>query len=231
MELEELRGILLSERETGRLTVIPQDLYGRTRETIAAMYAEVCATDDPLSDEARRLIEATQSMRETVQEILATRSRKILTLALVQVEGGYVDRDETRRMQVEERGMFDLITHALDECRQSLLKGEGGTEELPVEKEPEKGKKSRWQALESEEEPERGRAGGVQADPAVPAPRTHKQKLADYDLVRVLADVDQFLGVDGRIYELKKEDILTLPKRNADVLSARNIVLNMNLIK
>ncbi len=211
MELDELRIILLSERETGRLTVIPGDLYTKARDQIAVMYAEVCAIDDPLSDDARYLIEATQSMRETMQEILSTRSRKILMLAQVQVEGGYIDRDEIKRMQAEEREMFDLITHALDTCRRSIIKGEPGTLQLPAVGE----------TISCDQI-------GTGTLPPQPA---QAKDLADYDVVRVLADLEPFLGVDGVVYELAKEDIVTMPKRNAEVLSSRNIVLNMNLIK
>ena len=49
--------------------------------------------------------------------------------------------------------------------------------------------------------------------------------------VRVLEDMESFMGIDGRIYTLSKGDIVTLPERNAAVLSERNIVLNMNLCK
>ncbi|MEN6611147.1 MAG: hypothetical protein ABFC24_09900 [Methanoregulaceae archaeon] len=211
MELEELRIILLSERESGRLTVIPPDLYQKARESIARMYAEVCAIDDPLSDDARRLIEATQSMRETVQEILSTRARKIVTLALVQLEGGYIDRDEVKRMQAEEREMFDLTTHALDECRRVLLKGE--RTEIPI---PAPGEEVSCEEIAS----------------AVPVPEpAPKQGISGYDLVRALADIESFLGIDGRVYDLRKEDIALLPKRNADVLVSRNIALNMNFFK
>jgi DNA replication factor GINS len=50
----------------------------------------------------------------------------------------------------------------------------------------------------------------------------------DYVLSRVLSDMDPFMGVDGRIYHLQQEDIVTLPLRNAEVLCERNIVLNIN---
>jgi DNA replication factor GINS len=50
-------------------------------------------------------------------------------------------------------------------------------------------------------------------------------------LVQVLEDMESFMGIDGRIYTLSKGDIVTLPERNAAVLSERNIVLNMNLCK
>jgi DNA replication factor GINS len=41
--------------------------------------------------------------------------------------------------------------------------------------------------------------------------------------------MDTFMGVDGRIYSLKKGDIVTLPERNASVLSDRNIVVSLTL--
>jgi len=47
--------------------------------------------------------------------------------------------------------------------------------------------------------------------------------------VRVLQDMDTFMGVDGRIYSLAKGDIVTLPERNASVLSDRNIVIGITL--
>jgi len=35
------------------------------------------------------------------------------------------------------------------------------------------------------------------------------------------------MGVDGRIYQLQQEDIVTLPARNAEVLCERNIVMSI----
>jgi len=48
-------------------------------------------------------------------------------------------------------------------------------------------------------------------------------------VTRVLQDVEPFMGVDGRIYDLRREDIVTLPERNADVLCERNILLNLKM--
>ena len=67
---------------------------------------------------------------------------------------------------------------------------------------------------------------------AAAAPLTPANPLAHpCVLVHVLEDMDSFMGVDGRIYTLSKGDIVTLPERNAAVLSERNIVLNINLCK
>jgi len=46
----------------------------------------------------------------------------------------------------------------------------------------------------------------------------------DVVLSRVLANMDPFMGVDGRIYHLQKGDIVILPVRNAEVLCDRPIV-------
>ena len=42
-------------------------------------------------------------------------------------------------------------------------------------------------------------------------------------LVRILADLEPFMGVDGRVYQLKTEDVVTLPGKNAGVLIDRNM--------
>jgi DNA replication factor GINS len=62
-------------------------------------------------------------------------------------------------------------------------------------------------------------------------PKTEAPLSLQCVLVRVLEDMESFMGIDGRIYTLSKGDIVTLPERNAAVLSERNIVLNMNLCK
>ena len=46
-------------------------------------------------------------------------------------------------------------------------------------------------------------------------------------LVRVLSDMEPFMGVDGRVYSLKAEDVVTLPPKNAGVLIDRNIALDV----
>ncbi len=66
--------------------------------------------------------------------------------------------------------------------------------------------------------------------PSSPAPSSAGPTLTPpYMLVRVLGEMDTFMGVDGRIYTLTKGDIVTLPERNASVLSDRNIVVALTL--
>lgn len=98
MGFDDLRSILLTERETGKLVQISPDIFDRTHVEIAALLKKVYAVEDPLSDEARALIEETIAMKETMHELFSIRSRKILALALMHAEGNYYDREEVKRM-------------------------------------------------------------------------------------------------------------------------------------
>ncbi|MDD1711826.1 MAG: hypothetical protein LUQ69_01505 [Methanoregulaceae archaeon] len=201
MQLDELRVILLSERETGRLVSIPADIFDSARAVIGELTAEVYAQEDPFHDDARYLIERVAAIRETLEDLFRIRTQKILALAYTQEQGQYIDRDEMKKMIPAERKMFDEISLAIAGCR-CLLTG-GGTGPVPGQVEAAEG------AMLPEQAP----------------------RVPPYVLVRAVETMEPFMGVDGRIYALEKEDIVTLPERNAAVLCERNIVLNMNLGK
>jgi len=220
MKLDDLRSILLSERETGRLTATAPDIFERGHEELSSLTTKVYALADPLSDEARALIEETLAIKETLYDLFAIRSRKILALTIMHAEGNYYDRDEVKRTIPAEREMFDQITAAIEQCQGILLKN---LPPIPVTAE-----------MDGDESGETESVSDDAGIPAVPVAAQHKAHLPHTHpcvLVRALEDMDSFMGVDGRIYTLSKGDIVTLPERNAAVLSERNIVLNINLCK
>ena len=67
--LDDLRSILLSERETGRLTAVAPDLFDRGHAELVTLINKVYEFEDPLSEEARSLIEETLAIKETLQEL------------------------------------------------------------------------------------------------------------------------------------------------------------------
>jgi DNA replication factor GINS len=209
MKLDDLRSILLSERETGRLTAVAPDIFLKGHAELAAITKKVYAFEDPFSDEARSLIDETLSIRETIQDLFAIRSRKILALTIMHAEGSYYDREEVKRMIPAEKEMFEQMTASIEQCQGILLHNIPHTLNAPRHAVPAADAGSSGPEPYEEEEPV--------SHPCV--------------LVHVLEDMDSFMGVDGRIYTLAKGDIVTLPERNAAVLSERNIVLNINLCK
>lgn len=221
MKLDDLRSILLSERETGRLTSVAPDIFEKGHAELAAITRKVYAFEDPFSDDARALIDETLSIRETIQDLFAIRSRKILALTIMHAEGNYYDREEVKRMIPAEKEMFEQMTASIEQCQGILLHNIPHTLNAPRHAVPADDSASEPEPFE-EEEPEE-EPGALQT-PANPLAHPCV-------LVHVLEDMDSFMGVDGRIYTLSKGDIVTLPERNAAVLSERNIVLNINLCK
>jgi len=224
MKLDDLRSILLSERETGRLTAIAPDVFTKGHTELATITKQVYASEDPFSDEARGLIDETLSIRETIQDLFAIRSRKILALAIMHAEGNYYDREEVKRMIPPEKSMFDQITAGIEQCQEVLLHNTPHVTHVPL-------------PLFTDDEPSEEPFGEINDEDAgqdLPhaAPSAPKIPIVHpCALVQVLQDMESFMGVDGRIYTLSKGDIVTLPERNAAVLYERNIVLNINLCK
>jgi len=203
MPLDDLRIIILSERESGRLSEVPPTLYENIRGQLAFLQERVYRCSDPLSDEAQTLIEEVKAVREMVRDIFRIRSRKILSLALVQVEAEATDREELKKMLPEEREMFDGIVRELGKGKAAL------SGEIPREGAP-------------------GMAPSTGEGPAaagIPGPNRPPEEAMV--LVRIVSDMEPFMGVDGRVYQLKAEDLVTLPAKNAGVLIDRNIAVDV----
>jgi len=201
--LDDLRIIILSERESGRLSEVPPTLYDEIRGHLASLQEQVYGCSDPLSDQAQTLIEEVKAVREIVRDIFRIRSRKILSLALVQVEAETADRDELKKMLPAEREMFDGIIRELEKGK-AALSGQTPRVAHPA-------------AVEAT-----GEGPGISGIPEPDRPPEETMVL-----VRILSDMEPFMGVDGRVYRLKAEDVVTLPEKNAGVLIDRNIALNI----
>jgi DNA replication factor GINS len=219
--LDDLRSILLSERETGRLTAVAPDLFDRGHAELATLITKVYEFEDPLSEEARSLIEETLAIKETLQELFALRARKIIALTILHAEGNYYDREEVKRMIPVEKEMFDTATAGIERCKGILLHNVPHRQKTAVLSEVEENGEPEQEPVEDHHE--------IYGLHAIPEPKI--PLLPPCALVRVLEDMESFMGIDGRIYTLSKGDIVTLPERNAAVLSERNIVLNINLCK
>jgi DNA replication factor GINS len=204
--LDDLRIIVLNERESGRLSEVPHTLYEEIRGRLASLQQEVYRCSDPLSDEAQSLIEEVKAVREIVRDIFRIRSRKILSLALVQVEADATDRDELKKMLPEEREMFDSILRELGKGKAALY-GTAPRDAQPGVLPPV--------------------AGEGSAAPCAPGDARPPEEAPV--LVRILADLEPFMGVDGRVYNLKAEDVVTLPGKNAGVLIDRNMAQDVML--
>lgn len=231
MDLDDLRIIVWNERESGKLSDVPAELFATGRAALKDIQHEIHAIGDPFSEEGAVLQDRYHSIKETLSTIVKLRLKKILRLAEAQIEGGYLDRDEVKTMLPQERAMFDAVRREIALCRDQMLEGaveasaparevrEIEEPELPIERQDED---EAFAALVEESLKEEERQDADSPEGSTPA---------DTSLVLVTAGIPPFMGLDGRTYALEAGDLVTLPRENAGVLNERNIALNIRLIK
>lgn len=224
MFLDELRTILLEERDCGQLTTISPDLFAKILTDIRSLQQDVYSFEDPFSDEARILIEKVASIRTTIEELFKLRTDKIVGLALSQAEGSYIEREELRALIPAELEMFNQIVGAIRQGKSQLIEWKSGPGTSNRVRPQEVVKGADYNAPEAV--PDLLRADNENADESTEEYQNGASFA--YDIVQALSSMDSFMGVDGRTYEVQEGDILTLPSRNAQVLAERNIVLNIH---
>ena len=207
MEFEDIRIIVLDERESGTLTQIPPDIFEKAKQRLSELYEEAKCIDNFLTGRGTDLVQETESIKVTLNDIARERFKKILKIAINQMESRHVDPQELRKMLPEEREMYEDIAAAISRCREELIEGTVQSVDEKhsgaiQEKEP---------VARGSSEDDLQRSGGQYT----------------YELVRILEDIEPFMGTDGRIYSLIKEDIISLPEKNARVLYERNIALSI----
>ncbi|GAB7015719.1 hypothetical protein [Methanogenium cariaci] len=229
MELEDLRIVVLDERESGKLTSISADIFEKGQLRLRELYSEAQSVDNFLTDRGSDLMREIDSLKVTLNDISRERFKKILKMAIGQMDTHYVDPLDLRKMIPEEREMYDEIQAAITACRHALIDG-ASPKRTPV---------VRTVLPPAEEEVE------IEVEEEVPAPCPTLQPdeeilpeepelpetAGGYDLVHILDDIEPFMGTDGRIYSLIKDDLVSLPLGNAQVLYERNIALNIKVSK
>ncbi len=70
--------------------------------------------------------------------------------------------------------------------------------------------------------------GGSESEAAKPRNREEEQQIEEdnkYELVRVLDNIPAFMGIDGRVYKVGREDVIMLPRTNAEILCNRGVAM------
>ena len=205
MELDELRIIALDERESGKLSRISPDVIEQAGIRLRTLYTQAQSIDNFLTERTGELLSEIDSFEGTLEAIVDERFKKILKLSFADIGERVADKEELQKLLPEEREMFEKIRTAIRTCRAELITTGRRPEEavVPV----------------SSDRMERGKSVDGESAPGG----------GEYTLIRVLGDIDSFMGVDGQVYTLRREDVVTIPQQNADVLFERNIALNINV--
>lgn len=207
VELEGISLVLFNERGSKRLTEIPADFFANVQEHLRQLYDEAGSIEYFLSERAGVILNEKDSIEGRLEEIIRLRLAKILKLAEQRLESGSIDHSKLKMMLPPERELYEEISTSFQRCRDELITFE----------------RRQGTAAAAVENPVPTRAGDRISNEAKPD---------DWPaVIRVLRDTEPFMGTDGRVYSLAREDIIVLPSGNAAVLCERNIALNIRVGK
>ncbi len=184
--------------ETGKntLTKLEMDFYVKLNgyiEDLRSRTDEELAID-PHSSKAILLQNELRKISQKRDQIYRTRERKIALMASASVGGTDVD---TKVLTKNEKVLFEKLVDNLKDAREEVFSGDRTVTGKKEKKAPE---------VESQKKP--------------PPKEEAKKQEAEEDLavVQALEDIPPFAGIDVT-YELKKEEVVTLPKKVAKILT------------
>ncbi|MDI6810312.1 MAG: hypothetical protein QMD80_01290 [archaeon] len=201
MDIEKLWEILYKERNTASLQELPGNFCEEVRHYFERLKEEQRGADERrgelLEDEIR-------NARMKVEDIVRRRIGKIVKLASSGMKAS------PKGMLEEEEQIFEGVKSHVEAGKERIFalvlgekqsESEGGGGERSAKKEP---------------------SGDVlKTDESLP-PGNRNEEL---HIVRILEDIPTFMGTDGRIYRVKKEDVIMLPKTNAEILCKRGVAV------
>ncbi|MBP2132769.1 DNA replication factor GINS [Methanomicrobium sp. W14] len=242
MDFEYLRLISFDELESGKLSSISPDTFEMASDYLSELYEEAKSIDHFMTKRGSELIDEIESVQSVLQTIIDQRFKKIIRLAENQVGSGKVDKAELKMLLPAEQEMFDEILCAIGKCRDKLA---GAYRENELSKTA-SSKKAKISPAVQREMPPDVSSRFITGSPDLPCETCEdypvepaetgdenpdEEELIGYDIVYLKESIDPFMGLDGHIYSLSAEDIVTLPSRNASVLCGRNIALNIRVGK
>jgi len=191
------------------LQELPSDFCEEVGEYMARLKAEHAGADERrgelVEDEIR-------NARMKVEDIVRRRIGKLVKLA----SSG--SRASPKGMLAVEQQIFEALRAQVDEGKERLLALMFGEREERLEEGPsEKQEQQEQQHHEKDQAPSKWHMFKSTEPAAAPEGAEALQ------MVRILDDLPTFMGTDGRIYKVKREDVIMLPKTNAEILCNRGV--------
>ncbi|HYA61339.1 MAG TPA: hypothetical protein VED16_04590 [Candidatus Acidoferrum sp.] len=243
MNLNDLKVIRSNERSSRKLTQLKPDFY---LEVNAYLNSLRMSKDQKKRDEL-------DNAKEVLEAIYDKRVAKIIKLASLKPKGHAEDVPLTEEELTIYNGIYQIFTKYKDRM---LGLENSGVKNNHVVNSSKKDRKScdeikrASDTLPSEDatinsEDEHEVLAGITAaseneeDSTGSAPTEREFKGDDtrtliqesgnikYVIVRILADIPTFVGLDGRNYKLSKEDVVVLPEGNAKTLCNRNLAIEI----
>ena len=231
MKFEDLSEVYREERSKNLLSDVRSDLYPAMTSLLASLKADYdrFLSNDPDSIMCEGANQRRKKANRLAREIVALRMQKISSMALRAAGGA---QGATDILTPEEKTYYASVLEASNVHMSSIDRMTGHVKyeirpidvakevRPPVPRAPEPQTLKDIPVFDDGPEDFSETEEIISSpEPAVFADEEHEEP--DYVLIRVLEDLPVFAGPD-RDYDLKKEDIVTMPKSMADALISRN---------
>ncbi len=215
MDIEKLWELLHKERNTASLQVLPETFHEDVREYLKKLEDEKTEAggergrSELVEDEIR-------NARMKAEDIIQRRIGKIVKLASSGMG------TQPKGMLEEEAKIFEGVKNYVEQGKERLFALLSSEDERAIKSEG-------IREDEREEQKQQGDAETVepsfkQQDSAENDNQNEKEEM---HIVRILEDIPTFMGIDGEIYNVGKEDVIMLPKTNAEILCRRGVAVRI----
>lgn len=199
-----LRKIQQAEQAAAALSKLETGFYRDVTSYLQALEKSVATEKNP--QKSRLFAEELANTKKLITGIYDLREKKIVSAAVVAARGGEPD---IKCLAEEEHPLYDGLVQAITQVRQHIL-----ATETPAVQEP-------MQPMKADSEP---MAPAPQPKPPE-TPPSPPVKANPNPLLRVAQDMPRFVGTDLHVYELRKDDVLSLPPEMAAPLLKRGILV------
>lgn len=220
LSYDEIHSTQRRERSTRSLTKVSNDFYERMSAYLADAKAGLDEESAKGSSPRLGLLQGQlRNLEEMARDILQIRLHKVTELSFAAVESGsLVDKPLTP----EELAFAKEVQALVEGTKARMMPSGPRPAKSPTPPSP-------APAAAVKAKPAPAPAPPVEAPPPAPPPKAAKpaqiappadagEPLA---LLRILEDVPPFEGDDGRVYKLKREDVISLPRAFSQILIRR----------
>jgi len=217
---ETFRKFQRNERENQELQELPEDFYKSCNTWIKRKNEMYEKTKDTM------ILKEIENVMSIIKDILDRRERKLILMAIQTVRS----KAPPRNLLPYEIDHFDTIVKQLKNMREGILKIISG-ETNPPKNEPDEPRKqpesiknkSEDNDIPKNEEPTIDKEKYIEEIKESVKEKEKLKEIEKFKLVKILDNIPQFLGTDGKVYgPLEKDDLITLENKIADLLVSKN---------
>jgi len=205
-----LRKIQETEKNSPILTELVSDFYNDLAEYLANLNNRL--EKETAHQKQILLNDEIQNTKKIAASIYEQREKKILLAAISKARGGNPD---LKNMIDAETDLYESVLNVMLTSRKRYL-----------EKETKKESENTTKTIDTEEKKEEK----IEEHPKIEEPvktKETKQKNTN-PIIRITKDIPEFIGTDEKKYNLKNNDVLSLPEDMGEMLLKRGVAERIN---